>query len=51
VADIVVGGVLGVAVRIGAIEPSPTIAEYLESLAARPAWERASSKLGLRGPV
>jgi len=45
VADIVAGGVLGVAVRVGAIEPSPAIAAYIESLRARPAWERASSKL------
>jgi glutathione S-transferase len=51
VADIVAGGVLGVAVRVGAIEPSPTSAGYMESLAARPAWQRASSKLGSRGPV
>jgi hypothetical protein len=45
------GGVLGVAVRVGAIEPSPTSAAYMESLAARPAWQRVSSKLGSRGPV
>ena len=51
VADIVAGGVLGVAVRVGAIEPSTTSAGYMESLAARPAWQRASSKLGARGPV
>jgi glutathione S-transferase len=51
VADIITGGVLGVAVRVGVIEPSPSIAAYMESLAARPAWERASSKLGSRGPV
>jgi glutathione S-transferase len=51
VADIVAGGVLGVAVRVGAIEPSPTSAAYMQSLAARPAWQRASSKLGSRGPV
>ena len=51
VADIVAGGVLGVAVRVGAIEPSPTSAAYMESLAARPGWQRASSKLGSRGPV
>ena len=51
VADIVAGGVLGVAVRVGAIEPSPTTAAYMESLAARPAWQRASSRLGSRGPV
>ena len=51
VADIVTGGVLGVAVRVGAIEPSPTITAYMESLAARPAWQRASAKLGSRGPV
>ena len=51
VADIVTGGVLGVAVRVGAIEPPPSIDAYMESLAARPAWERASSKLGSRGPV
>jgi glutathione S-transferase len=50
-ADIVAGGVLGVAVRVGAIEPSPTITAYMESLAARPAWQRASTKLGSRGPV
>jgi len=51
VADIVAGGVLGVAVRVGAIEPSPTSAAYMQSLASRPAWQRASSKLGSRGPV
>jgi glutathione S-transferase len=51
VADIVAGGVLGVAVRIGAIEPSPTTAAYLESLSARPAWQRASSKLDSRSPA
>jgi glutathione S-transferase len=51
VADIVAGGVLGIAVRVAAIEPSPAIAAYLESLGARPAWQRASSKLGARGPV
>ena len=51
VADIIVGGVLGVAARVGAIEPSPSIVAYMESLAARPAWQRASSKLGSRGPV
>lgn len=51
VADIVAGGVLGVAVRVGAIEPTPTSAAYMEALAARPAWQRASSKLGARGPV
>ena len=51
VADIITGGVLGVAVRVGVIEPSPSIAAYMESLAARPAWERASSRLGSRGPV
>ena len=45
VADIIAGGVLGVAVRVGVIEPSPTIAAYTESLAARPAWQVASSKL------
>jgi len=46
VADIVAGSVLGVAVRVGAIEASPAISAYLESLTARPAWQRASSKLG-----
>jgi glutathione S-transferase len=51
VADIVAAGVLGVAVRIGAIDPSPRIAAYMGSLAARSAWQRASSKLGSRGPV
>jgi glutathione S-transferase len=51
VADIVAGGVLGVAVRVGAIEPSARSTAYMESLAARPAWQRASSKLGSRGPV
>jgi glutathione S-transferase len=51
VADIVVGGVLGVAIRVGAIEPSPRTAAYTESLSARPAWQRATSKLGSRGPV
>jgi glutathione S-transferase len=51
VADVVAGGVLGIAVRVGAIEPSPTTAAYMESLGARPAWQRAASKLGARGPV
>jgi hypothetical protein len=51
VADIVARGVLDLAVRVGAIEPSPTTAAYMESLAARPARQRASSKLGSRGPV
>jgi glutathione S-transferase len=51
VADIVAGGVLGVAFRVDAIEPSPTSTAYMESLAARPAWQRASAKLGARGPV
>ena len=51
VADIVAGGVLGVAVRVGAIEPSHTITAYMESLSARPAWQRASAKLGSSGPV
>ncbi len=51
VADIVAGGVLGVAVRVGAIEPSATSTAYLESLAARPAWQRASAKLGSRAPL
>ncbi|MGP0048744.1 MAG: glutathione S-transferase family protein [Solirubrobacteraceae bacterium] len=51
VADIVAGGVLGVAIRHGAIEPSHTSAAYIEALAARPAWQRASSKLGSRGPL
>jgi glutathione S-transferase len=51
VADIVAGGVLGVAARVGTLEPSPTLAAYMESLGARPAWQRASSKLGARGPV
>ena len=46
VADIVAGGVLDVAVRVGAIEPSRTTAAFLESLAARPARQRASSQLG-----
>jgi glutathione S-transferase len=50
-ADIVAGAVLGLAVRVGAIEPSSTSAGYMESLAARPAWQLASSKLGSRGPV
>ena len=51
VADVIAGGVLGVAVRLGTIEPSPSIAAYIEALAARPAWQRAASKLGARGPV
>jgi glutathione S-transferase len=51
VADIVARGVLDVAIRVGAIEPSPTTAAYMESLAARPARQRASSQLGLRGPA
>jgi glutathione S-transferase len=50
-ADIIAGGVLGVAVRVGAIEPSASITAYMESLAARPAWQRASATLGSRGPV
>jgi glutathione S-transferase len=45
VADIVAGGVLGTAVRVGAVEPSPALAAYLDSLAARPARQRASSRL------
>jgi len=51
VVDIVAGGVLGIAVRVGALEPSPTTAAYMESLGARPAWQRAASKLSARGPV
>ena len=51
VADIVAGAVLGVAVRLGVIEPSSTTTAYMDSLAARPAWQRASSKLGSKGPV
>ena len=51
VADIVAGGVLGIAVRVGAIEPAPTVSAYMESLGARPAWRRAASRLGARGPV
>jgi glutathione S-transferase len=50
-ADIVAGAVLGLAVREDAIEPSATSTAYMASLAARPAWQRASSKLGSRGPV
>lgn len=50
-ADIVVGGVLGVAVRVGGIELSPRITAYMESLRARPARQRASSKLDSRGPA
>lgn len=46
VADIVAGSVLGIAARIGAIELTPTGAAYWESLTARPAWQRASAKLG-----
>jgi glutathione S-transferase len=46
VADIVAGGVLDIAVRVGAVESSPASAAYMESLVARPAWQRASSKLG-----
>jgi glutathione S-transferase len=49
VADIVARGVLDVAVRVGAIEPSPTTAAYMESLAARPARQRAVSKLDSHG--
>jgi glutathione S-transferase len=45
VADIVAGAVLEIAARISAFEPSPTGVAYLESLAARPAWQRASAKL------
>jgi glutathione S-transferase len=48
VADIVAGGVLGIAVRVRAIEPSPTIAAYTESLGARPAWQRAASRPTLK---
>jgi glutathione S-transferase len=51
VADIVARGVLDVAVRVGAIEPSPTTAAYMESLAARPARRRAVSKLDSHGAV
>ena len=51
VADIVAGAVLGVAVRLGVIEPSSTTTAYMDLLAARTAWQRASSKLGSRGPV
>ena len=51
VADIVARGVLDLAARVGAIEPSPTTAAYMKSLGARPARQRASSKLGSRGPV
>lgn len=51
VADIVVGGVLGAAVRVGTIELSPTITAYMDSLTARPARQRASSQLDLREPV
>jgi glutathione S-transferase len=50
-ADIVAGGVLGITVRVRAIESSRTIAAYMESLGARAAWQRAASKLGARGPV
>ena len=45
VADIVARGVLDLAARVGAIEPSPTTAAYMKSLGARPARQRASSKL------
>jgi glutathione S-transferase len=51
VADIVAGAVLGTTVRLSVIEPSTTITTYMQSLAARPAWQRASTKLGSRGPV
>jgi glutathione S-transferase len=51
VADIVAGGTLRLAVRVGAIEPSPATAAYMESLRARPAWQRASSKLASSQPV
>jgi glutathione S-transferase len=51
VADIVAGGVLGVATRVGTLEPSPAIEAYMESLGARPAWQRAAETLGARGPV
>ena len=47
VADVIGGGVLGV----GAIAPSRTTSAYPESLAARPAWQRASSRLDSRRPV
>jgi glutathione S-transferase len=45
VADIVAGAVLGLAVRVDAIEASPAISSYIESLNARPARQRAASKL------
>jgi glutathione S-transferase len=45
VADIVAAGTLRLAVRVDAIEPSAAVAAYMESLRARPAWQRASSKL------
>ncbi len=51
VADIIARGVLDVAVRVGVIEPSPTTAAYMESLAARPARQRAASKLDSHRPV
>jgi hypothetical protein len=38
---------LGVAVCVGAIEPSPTSAAYMESLAGRQAWQSGVVEVGL----
>jgi glutathione S-transferase len=46
IADIVVGSVLRLIAKYEVIEPSPVIAEYLSSLGARPAYGRASARLG-----
>jgi glutathione S-transferase len=46
VADIIASGVLRVAVRVGAYEPSGRTAEYLSVMAARPAMQRAIARLG-----
>jgi glutathione S-transferase len=47
VADIVAGGVLGIAVRVGAIEPSRTSAAYMQALGARPCMAAGVIEAGL----
>ncbi len=46
IADIVAGSVLRLVARREVIEPSPLMAEYLSSLAERPAHARALARLG-----
>ncbi len=46
IADIVAGSVLRLVARREVIEPSPSMAEYLSSLAERPAHTRALARLG-----